>query len=213
MDCAQRCQHNCVACALCQLIPVYKYPMFNRHHPKIMSHTHARPPYTTTSHVDLQASAFSADAARAARDRAQAFVDRMDSGKVWPQGVLLEASLTAVGASTELQSERLFRKCVTPGATIRVGVLGGSISSPDRASPGGDSYSIRFAQRLQTMCSEAKVVTFNGARNATGSQTLGACASTAMGDTKALDIVLMEFTLNDTARCVSSRACGPSPCM
>jgi hypothetical protein len=109
--------------------------------------------------------------------------------------LLLPVSVKTNGTQTSTQLQRLFRKCVTPGAEINFGWLGGSISI------GRNFYwPRRLATLLSAMCPSASVATFDGARSGTGSFTPGACANSSMGAIsrdEGLDLFISEVSLND----------------
>ncbi|KAG5187723.1 hypothetical protein JKP88DRAFT_206975 [Tribonema minus] len=93
------------------------------------------------------------------------------------------------GASTEAQLRNVFLKCVTPGADINVGAIGGSITEHD------DSWAGNFSALLSHLCPRAQVRMHNGARASHGALTLGLCARAVMAPE--LDIAMLEFSLND----------------
>ncbi|KAG5178824.1 hypothetical protein JKP88DRAFT_350200 [Tribonema minus] len=117
------------------------------------------------------------------------FMQQMHSN--YTSAALFQNSLKTQGANTDKQLENFYRRCVTSGATIHIGILGGSISVDK------EGYVGMFANRVREMCPSAYVAVHSGARNAAGSLTLGMCASTAMLTTK-LDLFVADFTLNDS---------------
>eukprot|EP00611_Tribonema_gayanum_P022721 TRINITY_DN4624_c0_g1_i5.p1 TRINITY_DN4624_c0_g1~~TRINITY_DN4624_c0_g1_i5.p1 ORF type:complete len:579 (+),score=100.20 TRINITY_DN4624_c0_g1_i5:142-1737(+) len=102
--------------------------------------------------------------------------------------------LNNTGATTDTQLQNFFRKCVTPGSTITLGILGGSISQMLAG------YQVTWLSYLQQMCPTSTVKLYNGARPSTGSMTLGYCAKTSVGGPEEVDLFVTEFTLNDGAK-------------
>eukprot|EP00611_Tribonema_gayanum_P030156 TRINITY_DN829_c1_g2_i1.p1 TRINITY_DN829_c1_g2~~TRINITY_DN829_c1_g2_i1.p1 ORF type:complete len:460 (-),score=77.42 TRINITY_DN829_c1_g2_i1:38-1417(-) len=109
---------------------------------------------------------------------------------VRPEDQLLLNALKNHGASTERQLQVLFRKCITPGARIVLGVLGGSISAFEDVS-----YQYPLGKFLRGLCPFATVEVHNGARAAHGSLTVGMCARCGLG--QHVDMLILEFSLND----------------
>ncbi|KAG5188850.1 hypothetical protein JKP88DRAFT_177578, partial [Tribonema minus] len=118
---------------------------------------------------------------------------------------LRDPGLKYTGSSTDLQMQNFFRKCVTPGAVINVGILGGSISQMDYG------YQINFIKHLEDMCPSADIKLYDGARGSTPSMTLGYCAVTAMGGPSELDLFISEFTLNDGVKYTADGAFSSLP--
>ncbi|KAG5177295.1 hypothetical protein JKP88DRAFT_130065, partial [Tribonema minus] len=102
--------------------------------------------------------------------------------------------LANTGTTTDTQLNNFFRKCVTPGSTINLGILGGSIS---QFSTG---YQVKWISRLKQMCPVSSINLYDGARSSTGSMTLGFCAKASIGSPEEVDLFVSEFTLNDGSR-------------
>jgi hypothetical protein len=75
-----------------------------------------------------------------------------------PADLLLKNGLKSIGSITDQQLEPFFRKCITPGAKIIVGALGGSISRQK------ESYIWELTKLIQAMCPQAHVEGRNGSR-------------------------------------------------
>ncbi|KAG5186881.1 hypothetical protein JKP88DRAFT_162137 [Tribonema minus] len=104
--------------------------------------------------------------------------------------------LAANADTTNEQLEVLFQKCVTPGASITVGAVGGSITAGAGAGVGDENaYIHRIAASVQRFCPAATVSAVNAARGGTGSLTTGMCLQNMLGPH--VDLLAMEFSLND----------------
>jgi hypothetical protein len=75
-----------------------------------------------------------------------------------PADLLLKNGLKSIGLVTDQQLEPFFRKCITPGAKIVVGALGGSISRHK------ESYIWELTKLVKAMCPQAHVEGRNGSR-------------------------------------------------
>jgi hypothetical protein len=75
-----------------------------------------------------------------------------------PADLMLKNGLKSIGSVTDQQLEPFFRKCITPGAKIVVGALGGSISRQK------ESYIWELTKLVKAMCSQAHVEGRNGSR-------------------------------------------------
>eukprot|EP00611_Tribonema_gayanum_P019958 TRINITY_DN3559_c0_g1_i2.p1 TRINITY_DN3559_c0_g1~~TRINITY_DN3559_c0_g1_i2.p1 ORF type:complete len:405 (+),score=103.72 TRINITY_DN3559_c0_g1_i2:100-1314(+) len=141
-----------------------------------------------TASVFIGNSTAAQHALSAAIELVTAHKDHMEA--TLPEDQLLLNALKNHGASTERQLQVLFRKCVTPGARIVIGVLGGSISGFTDVS-----YQWPLQTLLQKLCPEADVQLHSGARGGHGSLTVGMCMRCGLG--RHVDLLILEFSLND----------------
>lgn len=111
---------------------------------------------------------------------------------------------------TAQQLDVLFLKCITPGATIVVGSIGGSITAGGGRGVGDAAvYTHRIATSLAIMCPRATVTSVNAARGGTGSLTTAMCLSTLLGPH--IDLLAMEFALNDWEQYSVDRVFSAAP--
>eukprot|EP00611_Tribonema_gayanum_P009355 TRINITY_DN1916_c0_g1_i1.p1 TRINITY_DN1916_c0_g1~~TRINITY_DN1916_c0_g1_i1.p1 ORF type:complete len:442 (-),score=138.40 TRINITY_DN1916_c0_g1_i1:1609-2934(-) len=155
--------------------------------------------------IFLQAQKISKDAAIKAKAYSKAFLADMKATYAADLRVPDCDCLKYRGSSADVQMHNFFRKCVTPGAVINVGILGGSISQF------GYGYQATFIKQLAEMCPSAEVKLYNGARSSTPSMTLGYCAVTAMGGPSELDLFISEFTYNDGVKYTTDGAFSSLP--
>lgn len=113
----------------------------------------------------------------------------------YPPHLLLRTALKTRGAFTDLQLQRVFRKCLIPGAIITVGAVGGSIAAGAGNIGTRRTFVQRVGETIQRLCPDATVEIKNAATGARGSLLSAACLTNFVGDE--VDLLLIDFTLND----------------